>query len=224
MSKDKRKALIDYFEQKLKNVDPSGENIKRYTSFINSATDMELKKFITDIKEGRVQISFMIPNMVKRLSMEKMLSTAENINLKIFDYIWYVDKESNEMYRSNYKYPIYKIPLRRMQQYLDKKLSVPGNDKKIDLLTGQVTGDDRSAAITNPEIQALTSRGLSKTLHEMVSVRGGNISAYGEFKRQLEENGECRLVDLVDDSVARSAVVTKVLFQSMHIDSNIVED
>ena len=102
-------------------------------------------------------------------------------------------------------------------------MSVPDNDKQIDGLTGQVTGDSKSSSVTNPEIQILAARGLDATLEEFVNVRGGNIAAYSDFKRQAEETGEIKLNSLDQNTRSRVAVVGQVLLRSMMIENNIVE-
>ena len=110
-----------------------------------------------------------------------------------------------------------------MQQFLDKKLSVAESDTQIDGLTGQITGKDDPASITGPEIRVMHARGLDNTLKEMISVRGGNIGAYGDFKHQLEETGDASLGDIQTDSVSRTAMVTQVILESMHLDNNLVD-
>ena len=76
--------------------------------------------------------------------------------------------------------------------------------------------------MTNPEIQILAARGLDATLEELVNVRGGNINAYAEFKRQAEETGEISLNSIDRGSISRVAMVGQILLQSMMIDNNIV--
>ena len=103
-------------------------------------------------------------------------------------------------------------------------MSVPHSDRKVDAMTGQVAWEDQSATITNPEIQALISKGLPNILKEVVTVRGGNIEAWnGEMKQQAEETGTVNLDEIGDNSITRSAVVTEVLLESMLLDTNLTE-
>ena len=107
------------------------------------------------------------------------------------------------------------------QQEWDKKLSVPARDKTVDALSGQVVGEDKACSISAPEIQSLGVRGLKNTMLEVVKVRGGDVTAYGDFKRQMQENGRVTLQSLDPRTRVRSADMVKVLFRGMHIDCNV---
>ena len=121
------------------------------------------------------------------------------------------------------EYMVLQLPVRRQQQFLDEKLSVPDNDKTIDGLTGQVAGDSKCTSFTTPEIQIFHARNLDASLFEMANVRGGNINNYAEFKRSLEETGEVSLNQLDPMNRTRVAVIGQVFLTAMHLDINLVD-
>ena len=88
------------------------------------------------------------------------------------------------------------------------------------MLSGQVVKPDQAGTISQIEVQTLFSRGLTKTIRELIKFRGGDVVAFGEFKRELEEQGSSS-IDVETGSVARSAVTMDVLFSGMHLESNI---
>ena len=53
----------------------------------------------------------------------------------------------------------------------------------------------------------------------MIKFRGGDVVAFSEFKRELEEQGSTS-IGRETGSLVRSAVVLDVLFSGMHIESN----
>lgn len=218
---EKKAQIITYIKTNLKLVDPNGTEIPKWEKRINSMDDKQFYAFGKMLKDGKAQFYFQIPNLTKSLNNDNILITAAKVGVKIFDYIWFYDEKLGTHYRSKYKHPIYRVPVRRMQQFLDKKMSVPDSDKKIDMITGQVTAKDASSSITNPEIQALNARGLKHTLDELVTIRGGNIAAYGEFKRQLEEQGSAQMEAVSDGTISRTAMVTEVFLEAMHFDTNL---
>jgi hypothetical protein len=219
----KKKKIIAYIEKNLKPLDPEGKNILRYKKMLGAMSDKAFDQFMINMRDKEFQFHIIIPNMGPKSTMDDILKAAEMVNLKLFHRIWFTDEATGKKFLSRAEYPILQLPIRRMQQFLDKKMSVPDSDQSIDGLTGQVTGSDRSASITNPEIQALHSKGLSHTLNEMVTVRGGDIASYGEMRRQMEEGGEANLGAIEVNSVTRTAVVTKVLLEGMLLDNNVVE-
>ena len=217
----KKKKILKYVVESIAGIDPNGDNVKRYTDMFNKMSDKEFHQFMVNMRDGKWQFHLVIPNMTKKTPPANVIATAKKVGCELFHRLWLTDEGSGRKYLTRSKHVVLNLPVRRMQQYLDKKLSVSESDTSIDGLTGQVTGADRSSSITNPEIQALNSKGLNKTLSELVTVRGGDIGAYGEFKRSLEEQGDASLDALESNSISRTAKVTEILLAGMHIESNL---
>lgn len=217
----KKKKILDYICKLCDTMEPSGLNSKRYRQIIGQMNDKEFDRFMNYMKEGKWQLHLVAPNMIVNLQNEDLLKACDMIGLDLFQRVWMYDRATGRKYLTDNKYMFVKLPIRRQQQFLDEKISVPDNDRTIDGLTGQVTGDSRACSITNPEIQILAARGLDKTMQELVNVRGGNIHGYSEFRRMLEENGEADL-DMIDpNSRTRASVVGGKLLQSMMLDTNL---
>lgn len=218
--KEKKKKILAYLTKHFKTLDPTGINVERYKKLIEPMSDKEFDKFMHLVKDGKFQIHLTNPNMKNNLDMNNLLTTADNVGCKIFHRIWIHDSTMDITYLTDKEYPIFNLPIRRQSQFLEEKMAVPESDTTTDLLTGQVTSDSRASSITQPEIQALHARGLDTTLEELVRVRGGDIHAYGDFKRQLEETGEVSLEQIDPDSRTRSSVMAKVLLRGCHLDVN----
>ena len=217
----KKKKILDFICKLCDTMEPSGLNSKRYRQIIGNMNDKEFDQFMNYMKEGTWQLHLVAPNMIVNLQNEDLLKACDMIGLDLFQRVWMYDKATGRKYLTDNKYMFVKLPIRRQQQFLDEKISVPDNDRTIDGLTGQVTGDSRACSITNPEIQILAARGLDKTMQELVNIRGGNIHGYSEFRRMLEENGEADL-DMIDpNSRTRASVVGGKLLQSMMLDTNL---
>lgn len=221
--KKKKQLIIDYICSVCDIMDPSKLNSKRYHRLLDSMSDKEFDQWMQYVKEGKWKIHIVAPNLVVTLKNENSLKAADKVKCKLFHRLWMTDDSTGRQYLTDNEYLVLNLPVRRQQQFLDEKMSVPDNDKQIDGLTGQVTGDSKSSAVTNPEIQILAARGLDATLEEFVNVRGGNIAAYSDFKRQAEETGEIKLNSLDQNTRSRVAVVGQVLLRSMMIENNIVE-
>lgn len=221
--KKKKQLIIDYICSVCDIMDPSKLNSKRYHRLLDSMSDKEFDQWMQYVKDGKWKIHIVAPNLVVTLKNENSLKAADKVKCKLFHRLWMTDDSTGRQYLTDNEYLVLNLPVRRQQQFLDEKMSVPDNDKQIDGLTGQVTGDSKSSSVTNPEIQILAARGLDATLEEFVNVRGGNIAAYSDFKRQAEETGEIKLNSLDQNTRSRVAVVGQVLLRSMMIENNIVE-
>lgn len=220
---EKRKKILAYIKKSLKRIDPSGVNYTRYEKLFNDLSEPQFDKLMKSLVAGEWEFHMYLPNMKDVVPVDEVLATAKEIGCKLFHRIWLTDPHTGRRYLSRHSYPVYNIPVRRMEQFLDKKMSVPDSDKTIDGLTGQVTGKDKGSSLSNPEIQGLHSRGLRTTLDELVTVRGGDIASYGEFRSQLEEQGDGNLKAIGGNSISRTAKVAEVYLDAMHIENNLVE-
>jgi hypothetical protein len=219
----KKAKILAYIKKHLKRIDPNSVNTKRYEDWLGNMSDVEFDKFMKNMKDKKFQFHLIVPNLEPKFNMDDLQAAADSVGAELFHRVWLTDNLSGVRFLTRYKYPIMQLPVRRMQQFLDKKLSVPDNDRTLDGLTGQVTGDDASASITAPEIQALHARDLRVTLDELVTVRGGDIANYGEARRQMEEQGSFSMKTLDARSVSRTAKIAEVLLTAMHISSNLTE-
>lgn len=216
-----RAKIIAHIVKHMDMMDPAGDNGKRYANMLNAMSHGEFDAFMQRLKAGKEHLHLVAPTFKKTLQTSHLLSAARSLGVEIFQRLWLTDPVSGKKYLTPEKYPILRIPVRRTQQFLDKKISIPANDKRTDALTGQVTGDDRAAGISAPEVHILRTRGLHKTLREIMSIRGGNIEGFGDFKRQMEENGEVNLHTVGQDSRARSGAIVNIFFKAMHLDNNL---
>ena len=222
--KAKRKKVQDYILNAMKLLDPHTDtNTKYWKNKFESMNDKEFDQFMHYLREGKTNIHMFVPPFKVTLQTREMINAAHKLGVKIMHRIWMHDPHTGIKYLTPEEYMVLQLPVRRQQQFLDEKLSVPDNDKTIDGLTGQVTGDSKSCSITNPEVQILHARNLDATLYEFANVRGGNIRNYAEFKRSLEETGAVKLEQLDPTNRTRVAVMGQVLLTAMHLDVNLVD-
>ena len=222
--KAKRKKIEDYILKSMKLLDPHTDtNYKYWKDKFASMNDKDFDDFMHYLREGKTNIHMFVPPFKVTLQTREMLEAAHKLNVKIMHRIWMTDPHTGIKYLTPEEYMVLQLPVRRLQQFLDEKLSVPDNDKTIDGLTGQVSGDSKACSVTNPEIQILHARNLDATLYELVNVRGGNIRNYAEFKRSLEETGSVKLNQLDPTNRTRVAVTGQVLLTAMHLDVNLVD-
>ena len=218
----KKKQIIDKICKICDLIDPSKINSNRYHRLLDKMTPKEFNQWMTYVKDGKWLLHIVAPNMIVNLRNENLLKAADAAGVKLFHRIWMTDYNTGRTFLTDNEYLVLPLPIRRQQQFLDEKMSVPEDDKHIDGMTGQVTGDSKSTQITTPEINILAFRGLDTTLEEMVNVRGGNMVAYGEFRKQAEETGEIHMNELDPTTRSRTAVIAQVLLNAMHIENNIV--
>lgn len=219
----KKDKIKNHIVKVMNQLDPSGENGERYKKLFDSMNERKFKDYMQKLKDGDIQIYIVTPNLKIHLKMNDIKKAAKITNTKLYQKIWMTDKDTGVEYLSNEEYPIYNLPIKRMQQTVDKKLNVASSKAKIDSMTGTVSESDKSSSISNPEIQILFANGLETTLKELLKMRGGDSHAYSEFKRQLEETGQVDLERISKDSKTRSVVINDVLFKTIHYKTNFAD-
>ena len=220
---EKRKRFVKTVCDELDIIDRSGVNSQRFREKMDSLSDTAFHKAMEDLANGKWQLRVEMPNFINKFNTDDLLLVAQRVGAKIFHRLKFTDESTGMKYLSPIPYPVLLLPVARTQQTIEKKLSTQSADKQIDALTGQKVGSDKGAGISNPEIQALYTRGRTQVLKELVAIRGGNVPAYGEFRSFLESSGEVSLNQLDPFSRTRASVVLQQLLLGMHLDSNLVE-
>lgn len=214
-----RKAAEAYLYKCLDRIDKTGTNSKLYREFFSKLSDAQFELYLKRLEQGEDVLAFYAPNVKMKMDLDDVISAAEDLGVEIFQYIDRYDDATDSYYRTPFKCCVLELPVRRQAQFADHKLSVPEGDSKVDMLTGQVMKPDRAGSISQVEIQTLFARGLKTTSLELLKYRGGDVVAFAEYKRSLEENGSAN-INKDTGSVPRSAVVLDALLSGMHIESN----
>lgn len=214
---DKRKKTQEYILSNMKKL--SDKNYERYKELFDRMSDKQFDDFMKRLRDKKEVLTFYTANMVDHVDIPTLIQVAKDCGLELFERIRMWDEPTQSYYLTPNKYCILQLVVRRMSQFVDHKLSVAEGDTKIDLLTGQVVKPDKAGSISQVEIQTLYARGLHNTILELIKYRGGDVVAFSEYKRELEELGKTT-VSRDTGSVVRSAVILDVLFSGMHIESN----
>lgn len=217
----KRKQVEEYILRTIDSMDLSHENTGRYREFFKSLTDKEFDEWMKNLRDKKEVLTFYVPPLGKTTSIDRLVKTAKSIDLQLFSRLKLWDSVTNSYYLTPNKYLVLKLPIRRMSQFVDHKLSVPEGDSRIDLLTGQVVKPDKAGGLSQVEVQALYARNLKDTIRELIKYRGGDVVAFGDYKRELEETGTTS-IGKDNGSAVRSAVILQVLLSGAHIESNVV--
>ena len=215
----KRKEVESYILKYMAKMDKSGTNVEKYQKMFADMDDKAFNTWMENLKNHKDVLVFWIPAMKVNPRVKDLLSICKELNIELFHRLKLWDPPTQSYFLTPLKFLVVDIPCRRMSQYVDHKLSVPEGDSKIDLLTGQVMKPDQAGSISQTEIQALYARGLTKTIKELLKYRGGDVTAFAEYKRQLEEQGSTT-ISQETGSVPRSAVVLDSLFEGIMIQSN----
>lgn len=216
---EKRKAAQEKILSVVNSMDPSGTNNEFYTKLFDSLNDKQFNEFMIRLRDHKDILPFYAANMVTHIKVADLVKVAKKTGVKLFERLRLYDPVTDSFYYTPREQLVVQLPVRKMSQFVEHKLSVAEGDSEIDTLSGQVCKPDQAGSISQIEVQTLYARGLNKTISELTKFRGGDVSAFADFKRDLEEQGTTS-IDKETGSVVRSAVTLDTLFSGMHIESN----
>lgn len=185
-------------------------SISKYTynilkTFFESMLDHEFHSFMLKLKEGKENLSFVVPHE-ETITEEMIFDLADKLGVELFQKLTFQDGDLS--YTSDIPYMVLTVPGKRAAQTQDKKQSV-SQGNKIDTLTGQVTGESRSAKITMPEILIHTGFGITSPIEELLNSRGGDLGLGNAMDVSLFNNGSVSLKNIQKHST--KVVSTKSL-------------
>lgn len=216
---DAEKLVLQWMDD----IDPSGDNTRRWVNKFKSMDDDTLKQFVDSLRAGQDYISVVSPNFTNsKVGIENNFKVAKKYGVKMFQRIWTTDPVTGRRYLSNDEYPVFHLPVRRQIQMAKEKFSYAHNNDKSDSLTGQPTGESEGGSISYPEVLVLYSRGLSKSVEELIWARGGNRGAFKQMNKKIRESGSCTLRELEPHSTGiKSTKILSTYMKAIHISNTI---
>lgn len=180
--------------------------------------------FFLDLANKRNYVPLVVPNFTDQdiVDFKNNLQVSDEFGVEFFEPIVIEDRAAGVTFCTNQKYMVIDLPVRRQVQTGESSISVPGTKVTSDDLTDQPVGDANKSRITTPEISGLNARDMKATLHEFLSVRGGNLTAMNNLDRSIIETGHGSLeAVLADGSRAKITDSLSTILTSMHIKNNL---
>lgn len=220
-----RKKTEEFIIKQIDTIAPGGFNKKLYEDLFAKMSNKEFEDFMFDLQKKKITLSIIMPNTEKStLDIDRNIKIAKELGYDFFQRIKFTGNKDLPDYITPNKYLVFSLPIRRAAQLLSKKISIPSDDKTIDLTTGQVTGDSKGSKLTMPEIQVLTGMGLKHSIVELLRDRGGDLGAKNAMSTLLFKQGSVSQATLAQ--YATGVVSTKTLstyLKAMHIANTLTQ-
>jgi hypothetical protein len=218
-----RKAAEAFLYEKIEAIEGGTHNVTLYKRLFSEMSDKDFEAFIERLEREEIYLSILVPNDSKvKITAERSMRVGESLGIEFFQPLILTDPITGETYETPDKYLVIHIPVRRQNQHLIKKMSVPDNVKVVDQLSGQVTGESKGSKISLPELLVLESRGFEDNLLEMIKVRGGDEKAYRAMIDSIEATGGFSLKPILDlKSKPTSTETLRALLLSIHYDTTL---
>ena len=218
-----RIAATEYLVKLIGDIVPNSPNAERTKRELDSLTDEEFEQLMVDYENGVDWPYVLVPiGASYDVDTQRNLAIGEREGVKFFERIWSTDQSTGLDILSNKPALLMDEPQRRQKQHLVDKSSIAKNNRHVDELTGQPTGDSKGSAITNPQALILRSRGLDVVLIEMMKIRGGDQKAFNYSNRAIWERGDVTLDELERlGSRPKSVESLRTFLTAQHLENNL---
>lgn len=192
MSGNRKKAEAFIFEF-LNDIDKSGYNTEQYKEIFKKMSDKDFHEYMVGMRDGEKTLVLFTPLLKsKDITTENNLKVAKKYNIPMFEQLKITGSKEPDHITSQ-KFLLLDLPIRRQSQNLVKKISVPDDNRVVDQITGQPTGDSKGSSLSQPELGVLNSMGLHQSIEEMFRFRGGDKGGFRAYNASLEQLGSVSL-------------------------------
>lgn len=216
-----RKQAEEFILEFMKDIDPSMYNYEKYKNIFKDMDDKDFDEYMRKIRDKKASLVIFKPMYKANITVENNLKVADKYGIKLFERLKIIN-DNKMSYMTDIEYLILKLPYRRQSQNLVKKINIPKDNKVIDELTFQPTGDSKGAKISFPELQVLIGMGLENTIEELIKYRGGDKNGFMYYNTAFMKFGRVSLKSLsYFSSGVKSTKLLKIYLLGMHIKSSL---
>lgn len=220
ISSFEKQCLVGY-------IDDDGRNATRnkdlYESIFKVMDDKSFHDLMVRLRDGLTALPVFVPPMGDtRIDPDVVKAFGDKYGVKFYQRLISIDAFTGEEKLSHVEHLVLYQSVRRQSQHWEKKVSTNENNRKIDQLTGQATGESKAASISQPEATALVNKGYLVALTELENIRGGDAKALQFMLDQIQATGGFS-VEAAKQLGTRPKVIESLqsLFNGMLLKTNI---
>lgn len=228
---DKRKKIENLIDQTLKLMDPTGINAKKYRNMFQVMSDQQFSKWITNfLADDKSNIRLDIEEFgdgSRSLKFENVEKAADNLGVKLFEYVYlpHVSSNPNRPIRTKQPVLVGWMNIKRPQQLVTKKTGLSLSDDNRDDMTGAAKGDSKGGTTTGIENELLAGVGGEVILSEISGARGDNIKEYDNMLKSIAENGSVRLADIKTNAYDKPTLLAAdMYFMAMGLKTDLISE
>lgn len=226
MDKNKRKKIEKLVYDVFSALDPTGANTERYQDMFGKMKDVEFDKFIKELLSNEDNYLILdIADYERDMRMENVEAAAKVLDIPLYEYIVmpHVNGDKENPVVSKFPVPVMYLHMKRMQQMVNKKNSTSIESSKRNMLTGQVTGEDKNSRSSDMENLNLVAINADNTLKELLGPRADDNVMKNEMLQQIALTGNVTLSNMTNDLENKTALNTlNVFFTGMGFRTDLI--
>lgn len=220
-----RKAAEQWMLDFMSKFDKSGRNTENLKNIFAKMNDAQFLEMMTAIRSGKAHTPMIYDHETDSSLDLKFIESfgSKTLGIQYRQRIRYKDKRTGEYSWSNSKRWVLDVPVRRLIQSIENKISV-STSKQVNAATNQPVGDNKSASISGPESLILSGQGFNAALDEFMVARGGDLRAKHALEQSIRQGGGASLATVMVYGEGAKAVATvSHQLTAMHWRNNLKE-
>lgn len=204
---------------------PQSDNKERTLAYLNGLSDKEFDDLMHKYLSGEA-FPFIMTQIGKKeyaLDNDTLIKAAETLGHNFNKHVQMVNPDGSKEV-TNAKVFVIDLPIRVQAQLIAKKVAIPKNNNSIDYYTGQATGASKGSRISYPEIMYLLSMGLTRTVEECMTFRGGSEKGMNLIEQSISQIGEVS-ADAIKPYIGQVGATNMLhqYFYAMGLDDNLFD-
>lgn len=178
--------------------DKTGYNINAYKEMFKKMSDSEFYLWMEKIRDGKAYLHFEINGRDKPIPIDFIEAVGKKWGVMLREYVMmpYRSSDPNKPMVTKTRVPILKLTVRRLQQMAEKKNSIAGDNSSINPITGQVTGNSKSAKWSNSQTYSAATTNMVNVNKEFLGPRADDEVSKREMIDRIEKYGKVSMSDL----------------------------
>lgn len=192
-------------------MDPTGKNTERMRNYLKSLDDHAFYKHMDEFFEDDQRMFPVAYEPYNNpVDMNFIHDVAKKRNIPIYERVYrpYVNGDTEDPPGTVHPIMVLDVPVKRLKQMAQSKNHVSTAGNKRDPRTGQVTGEDRTARVTDVEAFSLLSMGQYRAAQEFYGPAADDMEAHYAMLRAIQRDGEVELRDLPNDPINKVTLNT----------------
>lgn len=208
----------------LNSISKDNISVQRYQELWSKMSDKEFDDFISELESGKRHFTLTVPNFADNsITVENNIKVAEKLGFSFWEKLVIGPSLDMPQYITPIEYMVVALPVKRQSQLLTKKLSVPENNKVVNILTGQATSSSQASKVSLDEVRILTQMNMNNSIVELYKFRGGDTGGWAAMNAMFNRYGIARLKDLMPYATGvESSHTLKSYFFAMHLKNNLI--
>lgn len=209
-------------------MDPSGKNTERFRAHVAPMSDTAFFKYIDeffDNPDKNFPVAYEPFN--NPVTLDFAHKVAKKRGIPIYERVFrpYVTGDTQDPPGTVNPIMVLDFPVKRLKQMVFSKNHTSTKATQRDAKTGQVTGHDKTARVTDVEAYSLLVQGQYSVAQESYGPMADDTEANYAMLKAIQRDGEVELADLPNDTVNKVTMNTINAFMlGSGIESNLIDE